>query len=103
MPKRTDRNQCEIVMALRAMGASVTPTHTIGHGFPDLAIGFHGVTLLAEVKNGKAGLTPDEQAWHAAWRGQVCILRTVDDVARLIDAMSPIIALAGGGEHGARL
>ena len=84
MPKRTDKNQAGIVAALRAMGASVTPTHTIGHGFPELAIGVQGVTLLAEVKNGKADLTPDEKEWHAAWRGQVAIVRTIDDAAALL-------------------
>lgn len=84
MPKRTDRNQPDIVAALRKMGASVTTTHMVGHGFPDLVIGFRGVTLLAEVKNGEAGLTEDERAWHAAWRGQVVIVRTLDDVAALL-------------------
>ncbi len=69
------------------MGASVQCLHTVGQGCPDLVIGFRGVTLLAEVKNGKAGLTPDEQAWHAEWRGQVCILRTIDDVAALLGAV----------------
>ena len=84
MPKRVDRNQREIVAALRVMGASVQDLHNIGQGCPDLVIGFQGVTLLAEVKNGKAGLTPDEQAWHTAWRGQVVIVRTLDDVAALL-------------------
>ena len=84
MAKRTDRNQAEIVDTLRALGASVTDLHALGHGVPDLAIGFHGATLLAEVKHGKAKLTPDEQDWHAAWRGQVCILRSVDDAADLL-------------------
>ena len=67
MAKRTDRNQREIVEALRAMGASVQDLHTIGHGCGDILIGWRGVNLLAEVKNGKAKLTPDEKEFHRQW------------------------------------
>jgi len=66
------------------MGASVQDLHNIGHGCPDLAIGIHGVTLLAEVKSDSGYLSPDERLWHAAWRGQVAIVRTVEDAAALL-------------------
>lgn len=91
-PKRVDANQPEIVARLREVGASVTPTHEIGRGFPDLAVGFRGVTYLFEVKDGskppsKRRLTPDEQEWHSLWRGQVAIIETIDDALRLIGAI----------------
>lgn len=91
-PKRVDANQPEIVARLREVGASVTPTHEIGRGFPDLAVGFRGITYLVEVKDGskppsKRRLTPDEQEWHETWRGQVAIIETVDDALRLIGVL----------------
>ena len=44
--KRVDRNQPEIVEALREAGASVAHTHAIGQGFPDIVVGVQGLTLV---------------------------------------------------------
>lgn len=77
MAKRTDANQAEIVDALRQAGASVWDCHALGHGFPDLAVGWMGRTYLIEVKTGPhSALTPDEVTWHAVWRGHVAILHS---------------------------
>jgi hypothetical protein len=84
MARRVDKNQVAIVKVLRDLGASVQCLHIIGHGCPDLAIGWRGVNLLVEVKNGNADLTPDERDWHADWRGQVAIVRTVADALALL-------------------
>lgn len=84
MPKRVDRNQPEIVKALRELGASVQCLHTVGHGCPDLVIGWHGQNILAEVKSDSGALTPVERAWHDSWRGSVVIVRTVPDVLKLL-------------------
>lgn len=83
-------NQPEIVTVLRQMGATVTPTHTLGNGFPDLVVGFRGVNLLLEVKDGdkppsKRQLTADEQRWHEEWRGNAVIVESVDDVVALLN------------------
>ena len=71
---RVDSNQRAIVAALRQIGASVQSLADIGHGCPDLLVGFRGRTLLMEVKDGSKvksarALTPDEEAWIAGWRG----------------------------------
>ena len=71
---RVDANQKAIVAALRQVGASVQSLADIGHGCPDLLVGFRGRTLLMEVKDGSKvksarALTPDEEAWIAGWRG----------------------------------
>lgn len=92
MPKyaaAVDANQKDIVAAFRARGASVALTHNQGKGFPDLVVGFQGVNLLVEVKDGakipsKQKLTRDEREWHDAWRGQVCIVNDVDQVEPLL-------------------
>ena len=84
-----DRNQAEIVAAFRVLGCSVRTTHQVGRGFPDIAVGVSGRTYLVEIKDGSLSpsrrkLTPDEDAFVENWRGHVCIVETVDDVARLV-------------------
>ena len=49
---RIDRNQPEIVEALRKLGASVQPLHTVHDSVPDLLIGYQGRNFLLEVKDG---------------------------------------------------
>ena len=84
MAKRTDSNQGEIVQALRSCGASVQDLHALGHGCPDLAVGFRGINYLCEIKSEHGKLTDDERDWHAAWKGQVCVIRSIDDCLRLL-------------------
>lgn len=72
---KIDRTQPEIVAALRSAGASVQSLATVGAGTPDLLVGWRGMTLLVECKDGRLPpsarrLTPDQEAWHAAWNGR---------------------------------
>jgi hypothetical protein len=65
---RTDRNQAEIVAALRAAGATVWVASGVGRGFPDLLVTHRDRLHLLEVKDGKKPpsarrLTPDELAF----------------------------------------
>jgi len=81
---RVDDNQAEIVAALRAAGCTVQSLAAVGKGCPDAAVGFRGRNLLLEIKDGakppsKRKLTPDEERWHAAWRGQVAVVESVDE------------------------
>lgn len=83
---KIDRNQPEIVAALQSMGARVQSLAQIGNGCPDLLVGFRGQTLLIEVKDGRLppsgrALTPDQQRWHAAWKGEP--VWVVTDVSQL--------------------
>ncbi len=85
---KVDANQSEIVAALRRAGATVTPTHAAGEGFPDLVVGYRGANFLLEVKDGAKPpsgrkLTADQKEWHAAWRGQKAV---VESVAQALDA-----------------
>lgn len=74
--RRVDANQREIVAALRAAGRAVEVLSDVGRGVPDLLVSIRGANYLLEVKAGKAALTEDEARWHAAWRGQVAVVRT---------------------------
>lgn len=86
---KVDSNQKEITAALRKIGCTVTPTHTIGKGFPDLAVGYRGRNFFFEVKDGslapsRRSLTEDEIEWHESWRGQVAIIENVDQAINFI-------------------
>ena len=79
-----DRNQPEIVSALRRVGCSVEPLHRVGGGVPDLLVGTGGVNYLIEVKDGSKppsarALTADQVVWHRDWRGQRVIVESVED------------------------
>jgi len=103
MPKRTDANQKAIVSALRKAGYSVQSIHTVGQGAPDVIVGgpipcpHCGAAFpqnrLIEIKNNslppsRRYLTPDEQAWHKNWRGQVHIVESADDALSIISTGS---------------
>ena len=81
--KRVDENQKEIVKAFREIGASVQILSDVGKGCPDLLIGFAGRNWLIEIKNGnkppsQQQLTEKEQQFFNTWRGQVCIIRSIE-------------------------
>lgn len=93
MPKRVDNNHGDIVKGLRAVGATVRSTAGVGFGFPDLAVGYHGLTFLLEIKDGskpqsKRTLTPDEQKFHNEWRGAAAVVTSLEDALRTIGALN---------------
>ena len=91
---RADRNQPEIVAALRSVGATVQPLHTIGKGCVDVLVGYRGKNICMEIKDGllppsKQALTDDELKWHVMWEGQVC---TVNSIEAAIAALNEVTA-----------
>ena len=91
---RVDANQAVITKALRAIGASVQPLHTVGDGCPDLLVGYRGTNWLLEVKDGSKPpsarqLTPEQAQWHGYWRGPVHIVTSVDEAILLIASREP--------------
>jgi len=87
-----DSNQPDIVDALRKAGASVTSTAGVGNGFPDLAVGVRGVTVLMEVKDGSKPpshrkLTSPEREWHGAWRGSVFVVESVEQALKILSTL----------------
>lgn len=86
---RVDANQVAVTDALRRIGATVQPIHTIGRGCPDLLVGYRGRNLLLEVKDGskppsKRALTADESMWHLGWRGTVVVVETIPDAIEAV-------------------
>lgn len=87
---KIDRNQPEIVTALRRIGADVFSLAAVGCGIPDLLVGFRGATFLLEIKDGSKPpsarqLTDDQVEWHAAWRGGRCVV-----VSNITEALAAI-------------
>ena len=86
---KVDRNQPEIVAALRQLGCTVQPLHAVGEGCPDLMVGWQGKTYALEVKDGLRApsdrkLTPAQVNWHRDWRGHVA---TVNSVREALEAI----------------
>ncbi len=93
---KVDRNQGEIVKALRAAGCQVECLHAVGKGVPDLLVGrpypppTRGTRLfLLEVKDGEQppsarGLTDDQVEWHRRWWGAAVVVATVDEALRAV-------------------
>lgn len=88
--KRVDRNQNEIVKALRSLGCSVFITSMVGKGFPDIVVGLRGNSYLFELKNGKNAkssqkLTQYEIKFKQYWKGHYEIITSVDDVIDFVN------------------
>lgn len=86
---KVDRNQPEIVGALRAIGATVQPLHSVGKGCPDLLVGFRGRNTLIEVKDGLAKpsdrcLTDDQIEWHGGWKGSVAVATNIEEALAVV-------------------
>jgi hypothetical protein len=86
-----DRNHDAIVADFESLGCTVAGLIDTGiPGWPDLVVGCVGVDHLVEVKNpetryGQAGLTPEQSAFAASWRGgKVEVAETTADVIDMV-------------------
>ena len=86
---RIDVNQPDIVDELRKAGATVQPLHGVGKGCPDLLVGWRGLNVLMEVKDGQKPpsareLTPDQVKWSTEWRGIVHVVTSPAEAIGLL-------------------
>jgi len=77
---KIDANQTEIVEAFRRLGCSVLDLSRVGQGCPDLLICGPVGTMLVEVKTAKGRATRDQVTFWRQWKGQIAVVRSVDDV-----------------------
>lgn len=87
---RTDANHAEVVKGLRSAGCTVLDLSAVGKGCPDIMVGRAGYNWLFEIKDGKKlpsarKLTIPEQAFFAMWRGNVQVVKSLDEA---IDAIN---------------
>ena len=87
--KRVDKNQSQIVKALRDRGVSVFLLHTVGKGCPDLLCGINNTTFLVEIKaDAKATFTKDQIEFMAMWKGSpVHRISSEEEVVALLENM----------------
>jgi hypothetical protein len=82
---KVDKNQSEIVAALRGIGASVELTHRVGNDFGDLIVGWAGRTYVMEVKQVKGRESPGQREARQSWRGDTwAVVRSVDDALEVL-------------------
>ena len=86
--RKIDANQNEIVKKLRKHGCSVAVTSALGHGFPDLLVGYNGVNYLIELKDGskppsQRNLTPLECEFISTWRGLISVCIDFESIIKL--------------------
>lgn len=86
-----DSNHREVVLALRAIGATVQSLASVGSGCPDLVVGYHGRNVLLEVKDGEKPpahrtLTAAEADWHATWGGQLATVYSAEEAQKTVIA-----------------
>lgn len=89
---RLDANHNDIVKALRAVGASVQSLASVGGGCPDILVGVRKVNAVFEIKDGtqspsRRALTDDEKDWHAAWRGTVYVIESVEQALQVVASL----------------
>lgn len=90
--RRTDRNQAEIIAALRGAGATVVDLSATGGGVPDLLVGRGRVTFLLEVKRpersaneSRPATVARQQRFRDTWRGgPVRVVRSVDEALAVV-------------------
>lgn len=78
--QRVDANLAEVVAAIRATGCSVW----LINDAVDIGIGYGGICLLAEVKDGRKKpsarkLTPAQVKFRQTWTGGIRLITSVDD------------------------
>ena len=92
---KVDANQREVVVALRGAGASVQLLHAVGEGCPDLLVGYKGLNMLLEVKDGSKPpsaqkLTPQQEIWHRDWRGHRVVVNSTEAALAAIGVIATI-------------
>lgn len=86
---KVDENQRQIVDTFRKAGATVQHLHNVAGGCPDLLVGYRGVNLCVEVKDGskppsERQLTPAQVLWHDGWLGQSCVVDSPEAALALL-------------------
>ena len=80
MRHRADNNQAEIVAALEEIGCTV---YKIGRP-TDLLVGYRAHNFLIECKGQRVRLTKFQKEYFPKWRGQLRIVKSVDDAIELV-------------------
>ena len=89
---RVDANHTGIVQGLRKAGCSVLDLARMGKGCPDMLVGFGGLNILREIKDGDKPpsarkLTADEAKFHRDWKGMATVVNDLGEALKEINEM----------------
>ena len=89
---RVDSNHQAVVRAFEKCGCAVVSLAQLGGGIPDLLVCIGRTAYLVEVKDGtrppsERKLTPDQEKFHAGWRGTIFIVLDALQVLGLVNAI----------------
>jgi hypothetical protein len=84
---KVDANQGEIVEALEKAGCNVESLAAVGHGVPDLLVGYAGRLYVLECKKINGKLTPPQVGWHRRWQGYAQIVHSGLEALRAVGAV----------------
>jgi len=76
---RLDENHAQIRAALERAGATVVPDGPV-----DLIVGLRGRNYLLEIKTEKGKLRVKQEGFIRRWKGQVHVVRSVDEALAVI-------------------
>lgn len=83
-----DSNQKPIIEALKLAGATVQSITQVGHGCPDLLVGYRRRSFLLEVKTPEGVPNEAQIDWHLRWQGPpVAVVRSPEEALRAIGAI----------------
>lgn len=89
---KVDANQAQLVDLLRTAGMSVAVTSSSHDGFPDLVVGYGGISVLVEVKDGAKSpsarqFTPKQTDFHSAFKGAITVIEDEEQALGLVKAI----------------
>jgi hypothetical protein len=84
MAKRVDSNQSIIIAGLRQFGATVQDLHSVGHGCPDILVGYKFKSFPMEIKSPGGTLTPAEVKWRDTWRGNYYVITSIEQALQIL-------------------
>lgn len=102
---RVDANHGQVVDALRQFGCVVRSTAQLGDGFPDLIVGYRGVLVVLEVKDGSKPesarkLTAAEVKFLSEWPRAYVVTSPQDAIEAVVEAARPCACRSSvGGEE----
>ena len=89
---RLDSNHAELVKAFEKLGCSVLSLAGIGAGCPDIVVGFAGLQIMCELKDGAKPpsarkLTEDEERFRMNWKGGYRLVENLDHVQDTVNVL----------------
>lgn len=86
---RVDANHAEVADAFRMLGCSFLSMSPLGDGAPDGAVGYGGLSIFVEIKDGKKPpsrrkLRPSQEEFKKTWKGGLRLIDSLEAVAETV-------------------